>query len=247
MKIVTIDIETAPNQAFTWGLWDQNVGLSQLIESSSVLCWAAKYYGDKEIHYGSVQKGTRKKMLKGIHDIMSDADAIVSWNGDNFDLPTLNREFIVEGMLPPAPYKKIDLLKTARDKFKFTSNKLEYVGPHLGLGAKVKHPGFELWTGCMNGDKKSWELMEKYNKQDVVLTEKVYEKMRPWITNHPNVGAFAETVEACPNCGGHHLQRRGEAVTRDAKYQRFQCRDCGAWSRGKKALTKAATTLAGVA
>lgn len=246
MKIVTIDIETAPNMAFTWGLWDQNVGLSQLIESSSVLCWAAKYYGKKEVLFGSTHEGSRRKMLKGIHDVMSDADAIVTWNGDNFDLPTLNREFIVAGMLPPAPYKRIDLLKTARDKFKFTSNKLEYVGPHLGLGAKVKHPGFELWTGCMNGDDKSWELMEKYNKQDVVLTEKVYEKMRPWITNHPNVGAFTEHLAACPNCGGQHLQRRGEAVTRDTKYQRYQCRDCGAWSRGKASLKKTKNTLAGV-
>lgn len=246
MKIWTIDIETAPNQAFCWGLWDQNVGLNQLIESSSVLCWAAKQYGKKDVRFGSVHEGSRKKMLKGIHDIMTDADAIVTWNGDNFDLPTLNREFITAGMLPPAPYKRIDLLKTAREKFKFTSNKLEYVGPYLGLGTKVKHPGFELWVGCMNDDDAAWGLMEKYNKQDVVLTEKVYDKMRPWITNHPNVGAFTERLAACPSCGGEHLQCRGEAVTRDTKYQRYQCKDCGAWSRGKAALKKTKTTLAGV-
>lgn len=243
MKIVTIDIETRPNQAFTWGLWDQNVGLNQLIESSSILCWAAKWYGKKEIHFGSVRN---KGMLKGIHNILSEADAVVTWNGDNFDLPTLNREFLVAGMPPPAPYKRIDLLKTARDKFKFTSNKLEYVGPHLGLGKKVKHPGFELWLGCMAGNADSWTLMEKYNKQDVVLTEKVYDKVRPWITNHPNIGAFDSRLDACPNCGGQYLQRRGEAVTRDTRYQRYQCRDCGAWSRGKAAVMKSTTTLVGV-
>lgn len=197
--------------------------------------------------FDSVHQSKRKAMLKGIHDIMSDADAIVTWNGDTFDLPTLNREFLVAGMTPPAPYKRIDLLKTARGKFRFTSNKLEYVGPHLGLGAKVKHPGFELWVGCMAGKDDSWELMKKYNKQDVVLTEKVYDKMRPWITNHPNVGAFTERLAACPACGGEHLQSRGEAVTKDTKYTRYQCRDCGTWSRGKAALKKTKNTLQGVA
>lgn len=246
MKIVTIDIETAPNKAFTWGLWDQNVGLNQLIESSSVLCWAAKWYGKREVLFDRITGAkSRKTMLKGIHQIMSEADAIVTWNGDNFDIPSLNREFLVAGMTPPAPYKRIDLLKTARDKFKFTSNKLEYVGPHLGLGTKVKHPGFELWLGCMAGDEESWALMEKYNKGDVVLTEKVYDKMLPWITNHPNRGAHDPGC-ACPNCGSNEVQRRGVSVTRDAKYQRFQCTSCGAWSRSKIQLSKAQNTLVGV-
>lgn len=246
MKILTLDVETSPNQAFTWGLFDQNIGLNQLIESSQVLCYAAKWHGKKEVFFGSVNEMGRKKMLKGVHELMTESDAIVSWNGINFDIPTLNREFIMHDLLPPAPSKQIDLLKTSRSKFKFTSNKLEFVAPALGIGTKTKHPGFELWVGCMAGDKESWKLMEKYNRNDVVLTEKVYDKMRPWITGHPNVGAFDGRLDACTNCGSQHLQSRGVAITRDAKYMRYQCTDCGAWSRGKKVIAKTTTTQTGV-
>jgi len=34
MQILLLDIETAPNTAHVWGLWNQNVSLNQLMESS---------------------------------------------------------------------------------------------------------------------------------------------------------------------------------------------------------------------
>ena len=78
--------------------------------------------------------------------------------------------------------------------------------------------------------KNVWRKMVKYNKRDVSLLEKVYIKMRPWINNHPNLNLINDTKELCPNCGGH-LQKRGFAITRVAKHQRFQCQSCGAWSQ----------------
>ena len=43
MKTLTLDIETAPQVAHVWGLWQQNVGLPQLLESGYVMCFAAKW------------------------------------------------------------------------------------------------------------------------------------------------------------------------------------------------------------
>ena len=48
-KVLVIDIETSPNVVYAWGLWDQNIGISQVIEPSRVLCFAAKWVGQKKV------------------------------------------------------------------------------------------------------------------------------------------------------------------------------------------------------
>ena len=233
MKILLIDIETAPNTAYVWGLFKQNISISQIVDSSAMLCWAAKWLGSSEVHFMSILDG-KKRMLKAAHKLLSEADAVVHYNGSRFDIPTLNKEFLEAGMPPPAPYAQIDLLRTARQQFRFPSNKLDYVGKALGVGSKVKHEGFELWIKCMNKDKEAWERMEEYNKQDVLLLEEVYHRFLPWIKNHPNRGVHHESSHSCPNCGSVHLTRRGYNVSQAGKYQRYQCQACGTWSSERK-------------
>jgi predicted RNA-binding Zn-ribbon protein involved in translation (DUF1610 family)/DNA polymerase elongation subunit (family B) len=232
MKILLLDIETSPNSAYVWGLWQQNVSLSQIKESSYVMCWAAKWLGEKEVFFDSTHKSKPAKMLKGIHELLDQADAVVHYNGTKFDIPTLNKEFLLHGLPPPAPYRQIDLLRTVRNQFKFPSNKLDYVAQRLGLGAKHE-TNFQLWVDCMNGVPKAWKAMELYNKQDVVLLEKVYHKVLPWVKNHPNRNLYNDHDKGtCPSCGSHKLQRRGTARTIGGTYQRYQCQACGTWSRG---------------
>lgn len=176
-------------------------------------------------------------MLQRIHKLVSEADAVCHYNGQKFDMPTLNKEFVMYGMLPPAPYKQIDLYQTCKKNFRFVSNKLDFISQQLGIGEKVRHSGHELWTGCMAGDKDSWRIMEEYNKQDVVLLEDLYTRLLPWIDKHPSHGAL-EGISCCPKCGSESYQRRGVAVTAAFKYARFQCRECGGWFRGNKTLLR---------
>jgi hypothetical protein len=232
LKLLLLDIETAPNLVHVWGLWQQNVGTNQIIASGYVLCWAAKWYGDDEVLFDSVHVSKPKKMLKRIHELIDQADAVVHYNGKSFDMPTLNKEFITHEMLPPSPYKQVDLCKVAKAEFRFPSNKLEYIAKTLGLGEKTKHEGHELWIKCMAGDGAAWERMEQYNRNDVVLLEAVYDRMRPWIRIHPNHGLYDEPgIPVCPSCGVSNMQRRGYARTLANKYVRFQCKNCGTWCR----------------
>lgn len=232
MKILLLDIETAPNLVHVWGLWQQNVGLNQIMASGYVMCWAAKWYGEKEVHFDSIHQSSPKRMLKGIHKLLDQADCVVHYNGTKFDLPTLNKEFVTLDMPPPSPYKQVDLLLTARRQFRFPSNKLDYVAKALGLGEKVKHEGHDLWVKCMAKDPQAWINMERYNRGDVTLLEKVYDRLMAWVPNHPNHGVYDEPgIPVCPNCGGHHMQRRGYARTSVNKYARYQCLGCGTWSR----------------
>lgn len=235
MKILLLDIESSPNTAHVWGLWQQNVSINQLMESSYVLCYAAKWYGEKEVMFDSVHKSRPKTMLKGIHGLLNDADAVVHYNGTKFDIPTLNKEFLLHSFNPPSPYKQIDLLRVVRSNFRFPSNKLDYVAQRLSLGKKHEHEGHELWVKCMNGDKDAWKRMEKYNIQDVVLLENLYSHLLPWIKSHPNHNLFSDG-HVCPNCSSSSLQRRGTAISATGTYQRYQCRSCGTWSQSTKSI-----------
>lgn len=234
MKILLLDIETAPNTVHVWGLWKQNVGINQILESGYVMCWAAKWLDAAGMMFESKHVGGSVQMLQGIHELLDEADAVIHYNGSRFDIPTLNKEFLKHGILPPSPYRQIDLLKVAKSQFRFPSNKLDYVAQALGVGRKVKHAGHELWIRCLAGEDKAWEEMKEYNINDVVILQNVYFKLLPWIKNHPNIGVLNGKDAVCPNCGSAHLQKRGFTLTGLGKYQRYHCNACGTWSRGRK-------------
>ena len=231
MRILLIDIETSPSVVYTWGLFNQNISIDKIVSSGRTICFAAKWLGDDDIMYFGHDTNSHRAMIRKAHKLLDQADAIVTYNGNSFDLPTLNKEFALLGLTPPSPYRKIDLLNTVRNRFRFTSNKLDYVSQALKLGKKLPHKGFELWTGCMNGDEDSWKTMQEYNKQDVVLLESLYNELLPWIAQHPNRNIQGEEIK-CPVCGSTHYQKRGTTSLTAGVYQQYRCNPCGHWFRG---------------
>lgn len=240
MKLLFLDIETFPIEGLVWNLWDQNIALNQIIAPDGIFCWAAKWKGQREVFFDSLHASSKKKMLTGIHSLLNEADAVCHYNGNSFDIPILNREFLKAEIAPPAPSKKIDLYQTMKRVFKFPSNKLEWIARELGIGEKVKHEGMPLWRACMAGDDRAWARMEKYNKQDVRLTERLYTRILPWIANHPNVALYGDLQPGelvCPRCGGKDFQKRGFSTTMTLVYARYRCKGCGKWVRGRRAIS----------
>jgi hypothetical protein len=230
-KILTLDIETRPATAYVWGLFDQNISLSQLITPSAPICFAAKFVGDKKMYFASDWDDGHEGMIQLAHDLISEADAVVGYNSDGFDLKKLRGEFLLAGLPPPPPVTSIDLLKSVK-KLGFQSNKLAYVGPMLKIGQKVKNEGFDLWSAVIDGDKAAQRRMKEYNIGDVVLTERLYLELLPYITNHPHLGE--RDSQACGACGSHDVQSRGYRRTKAFKIQRLHCMECGSWSDGKR-------------
>jgi len=237
MKILLLDIETSPHSVYAWGLFKQNISLSQVKDTSRVLCSAYKWLGERKTNFTSEWTDGVDGMLEKMYNVIEEADAIVTYNGNRFDLPTLNKEFLLTGYRPPAPYKSVDLYRTVKNKFRFASNKLDHVAQQLGLGSKTDHYGFQMWLDVMDGNKRAQKLMETYNKQDVVLLEKVYDIVLPWIANHPNRSHHSGSA-VCPNCGSKSLQHRGFAITAVGRQQRYQCQDCGKWSKASESCEK---------
>lgn len=230
VRTLILDIETIPLEGYMWGLWDQNIGLNQIKGHGGVMSWSAKWLDDEHIYFSSEHHFGRKAMVESIWEMMDEADEVVGWNSNRFDVPHLNTEFLKMGLGPPSPYKKVDLMQTVKSVFKFPSNKLDYISQVMGFGQKVAHEGFPLWVACMNGDEEAWDKMREYNEHDVILTEQHYHKLRPWISSGVNRSAFSGR-QVCPQCGGSHLHSRGTTRTLQLTYQRFQCQDCGTWSR----------------
>lgn len=235
MKILHLDIETAPTNCFTWTLYPKYINIGDVVSPGYTLCWAAMWEGSKEVMF---KKISDNDMISHLWELLDEADAVVHYNGTKFDIPTVNREFVLNGMHPPSSYHQIDLLKTVRKQFKFASNKLDFVAQQLGLGAKTQHKGMTLWYDCMEGEAKAWKTMEKYNKQDVRLTRKLYRALLPWIHNHPNVGLWIEDPASpvCSTCGSHDVVAKGKQHnSKTASYKRWKCNTCGTPLRSRLA------------
>lgn len=239
LKILTVDVETAPSLAYIWRMWQEDINLDRLIASGHMLCWAAAWDGK------SVQFRDKRDpdMYEKIHELMSEADAIVHYNGNRFDIPVLNRELLLQGMSPPAPSRQIDLYQVVKRKFRFASNKLDHVVQQLGIGSKLKHAGFQTWVGAMTDDEKAWRDMKRYNIADVKITQALYRRLLPWIDGHPNRNLHGG--DGCPNCGSANLRKEGITRTLTREYQRWQCKDCGRWSRSTKSVPGSGVDIQG--
>lgn len=229
-RILCLDIETAPAIAHVWGLYNQNVGLNQIVEPGRVLCFAARWHNQKQVMYWSEFHDGRAAMLDAAERLLTDADIIVHYNGTRFDLPHLRTALALDNRKPVPPVREVDLLRVVRRVFKFQSNKLDFVAQQLGLGGKVKHEGHDLWVKCLAGDPKAWDRMRRYNKRDVDLTFDLYDRLSPWIPTHPHYGLWTREEASCPRCGSTNLTHRGWTRTAVTTYARMQC-ECGGWVR----------------
>jgi hypothetical protein len=234
MKVLEIDIETAPTIGYVWGLFNQNVGLDQIVQPGYTLCFAAKWQGKKEVIFRSLWGDGAGEMTHAAWNLLDEADAVVHYNGKKFDVPTLNRDFVLDKLVPPASYQEIDLYQTVKRRFRFASNKLDFVCQQLGLGNKVRHKGMNLWKGVMAGNERDCAIMERYNKQDIRLLGRLYTHIQPWILQHPNRGLYVNSAKpVCRNCGSTDVVKNGVEARFVLKYYKLKCTSCGANLRSR--------------
>jgi len=211
-------------------MWDENISPDQLIDEGGLLCFCAHWHGTKEYMFFSEWDDGIEGMAAAALQLLNEADAVVTYNGDKYDLPKLRGTIILAGLRPPAPATSIDLIKVVK-KFGFVMNRLAYIGPLLKAGGKMKHEGFRLWRSVLEGDIKARGRMKKYCIQDVKVLVALYNRVKPFIENHPHLG---DEKGACGSCGSNNVQLRGWRRSKFFKTRRIQCNDCGSWSLGAR-------------
>ena len=239
-NILILDIETAPMTAFVWSMWKNNIGKDQLISDWYCLTWAAKWIYEDEVYSGKLtakeaKEKDDKRIMYDLWHFINAADIVIAHNAIKFDVPKMNTRFLIHNFAPPAPYQIIDTLKEAKKTFKHSSNRLDFINTSLGIEGKID-TDMSLWVGCVEGNSDSLRDMETYNKNDVVILEKHYLKIRPWIKSHPNIGVYVDSDTAiCPNCGSHDIKWEDKFYHTTAnKFSIFRCNNCGAIGRSRE-------------
>lgn len=239
-RVLIVDIETWPILARVWGTRDQNVALNQIKTDWSILSWSAKWRGEKKIFYYDTgkQRDLRddKKILKPLWDLLNQADIVVGQNSDRFDVPRIFSRFLFHKIknrrLPE--FIKQDTYKMAK-KFHLTSYKLEYMAKYFGLKhhkmVTRKFVGQELWNGCEDRNPKAWAEMRKYNPQDILATEELFEVLLPH-DKKVNYSVFDPNNERC-SCGSFALIKYGIKPRNGGLYQKYICQNCGKPHYGK--------------
>lgn len=248
MKILLLDLEISYKIGAVWGLYNQNIASNQLLQDYYVLSWAAKWLGDKKMHSDALFKHTAaykkdpysdREIMKTIWKLVNEADIVIAHNGAKFDIPILNARFLTHGMQPPTPYKVVDTLGIARRQFNFTSNRLDDLGKQFNVGRKIDTGGFELWRKVVQDkDLSAFKKMLAYNEQDVLLLEKVYNKLKPWDNKHPSSVIVSESQDCKCNVCGANVVKNGSYATNTQVYQKYKCMNCGHNMRGRKGEKK---------
>jgi hypothetical protein len=238
-RILILDIENSPHVTATFDLKVKGyISPDHILKQGQVISWAAKWVGERRIYFGSDYHTGHQTHIEQAYELVDRADIVVGYNSKSFDLKHLRREWFEAGLPPSAPHKDVDLLLHMRQNFAFPSNRLNYITRRIGLGEKVDHAGMPLWFACMDipwfhghegGDPRAWAKMRSYNKHDVRLTEQLYERLLPWIHNHPHVrNADVQGNElTCNKCGSDDLVRSSTYTAQVHQYQAYRCRRCG--------------------
>lgn len=241
-RILVFDCETSPTLTYTFGMRPKWISPDKIVEPSRMICWGAKWVGKPKKTFRSEHHHSREKMLADLWDMLDKAEAVVSWNGINFDSKQIRREFFEAEMPLPRPWKEIDLFRASK-QFMLESHSMRHFNERFGLSQKVQHSGFDLWRRCLAGDPAAWAEMKEYQLGDIDATEAAYHRFAGYLPSHPHIGAIdaAGTGLLCNQCGSDDLTPNGTTRAQVIDSRLYRCGHCGANVKGTRHSRAAVT------
>lgn len=244
--IVSFDIEVSPALGYFYPpTWE--TGILETVDRQKLMNFAWQIVGEKKIsaknlsqmpNYKKDRFNDRQLAIE-LHKVLSNADILLGHNSDNFDVKMANYFFLLHGLEPVPPAKYIDTKKIAKRYFRFMNNTLDNLGKEMGFGGKTEITYKDLWIPAfLNGDAKAWKMLDKYCKNDVDKTTKIYLKMRPFMHQHPSLARISGDWESCPRCGGYQHRVKAYRTTNTSRYRQYQCLECLGFFSDRKAITE---------
>ena len=263
-RALTIDIERLPGQVnvqhrgftITGPVWDLNalksiigrrIHADDITEWPRTICAAARWYGEEEVMFAAEwEVGGYAGFMHRVWEWVDEADILIGHNMDAFDSKHLMGGWAEMGLPAPSPYKVIDTLKIARRSFKMESNTLDALAKRLGVEAKTDKYSATVAKAAVDGDEEAQTQIAEYNKGDIIASEALFDRLRPYAKGLPHLGMWSDDPLACPSCGAT-MQQTGKTVHALVQaYEGYTCPNCGAHARGNTKL-KHPTATRGIA
>ena len=254
VKALTIDIERLPGQVsvqhrgFTIDgpVWDLNalkhiigrrIHADDVIEWPRTICAAARWYGEEDVMFAAEwEVGGYDAFMREVWSWVDEADILIGHNMAAFDSKHLMSGWAEMGLPAPSPFKVIDTLKIARGSLNMESNTLDSLAKRLGVESKSDKYDVRVAQAAVNGDKEAQARIEGYNRGDIVASEALFDRLRPYARNIPHLGMWTDDEMACPSCG-HAMTATGKTVHANVqRYEHLRCDNCGAHARGTTTL-----------
>lgn len=244
-KILIFDLETSLQEATIRGFLNTkypiNLKYDEIHSPQKIHCIGYKWLGEKKAHVISVHdfKSAFKKdhlddskVIKEFNKILKTADAVIGHNIKNYDIKHMNSRIMLNGLDPLILPHPIDTLLLSRKNFNLPSHKLDALARELGLVTRKSPMSRKDWDECFEGDVAAFKKMAKYCKQDIQLTEAVYNALLPYVQGHPKLsrimGATAKEARGiCPVCTSKSNTKQGTRGTTSGRKQLRKCKDCG--------------------
>jgi len=200
------------------------------------ICVAWRFIGKRKVEFSAEWgEGGHTAMLARILSAVDEADIVIGHNVKGFDLKHLRTEWRDAGFRPPSPVKVVDTLAVARREFGDESKTLDALTKRTGIASKTDRYSVAVARAALAGDKAAQRKLKAYNQGDIEASEALYNELLPWMHGHPNLALYNGGEDQCA-CGSYDLRRQGYAYTPTGKYQQYQCKGCGSWFRGKRAI-----------
>ena len=209
-----------------------NLSYENIIHERKIITIAWKWGGETAVHHLAWDNHQDDAgMLRKFLPVINGADEVVAHYGDGFDVPWFRARCLINRIGPLPVYRTIDTKAWASKYFYFNCNKLDYLARVLGIGCKLR-TNYDLWKNIvLSKCAKSLSQMIRYNRMDVILLEKVYDRLAAYSPVRTHAGVLnGQEKWSCPRCAAEKVQKVRRYVTaRGTEQQQMKCMGCGGY------------------
>ena len=232
LKRLFWDVETSPNIVLSWRCGGKIfIDHQNIIQERAIICICWKWEDGKRVNALTWDKGDDREMVAKFASVVAQADELVAHNGDKFDLRWFNGRNLIHGLDPVPHGKTVDTLKIARKHFYLNSNRLDYLGSLLLGEGKIK-TDFSLWRRILlDNEELALGEMVRYCKKDVVLLQRIWERLRDYETPKTHAGVLLTGNPSdrwtCPHCASVDVKKSKTNTTAKGMVQhQMKCGVC---------------------
>jgi len=226
-RVMVYDIETSLVDVQCFWTGEQYINHKQVKSEPRIITVAWKWLGEDKVNYLTWDKQhSDKKLMSEFLDEYNQADMVIGVNNDKFDNKWINTRAAKYSMFVNTQIKSFDLQKQCRRIFRMPSYSMDYTAKFFNVVHKQSHEGIIMWEKIQKGTpKEQKEYLKKmvdYNIGDILTTEAILHRLRPYMGNKLHFGVLKGGEKySCPECGSLDLDLVKTSVTVGGTIQRL--------------------------